>query len=35
VKLQWIGRQADGAPEVPSNDSAPSEKVEVVLRLSE
>lgn len=35
VKLQWTGEQADGAPAVPSGNAAPSDKVDIVLRLSE
>ena len=35
VKLQWTGEHTDGAPAVPSDNAAPSDKVEIVLRLSE
>lgn len=35
VKLQWIGERTNGDPNVSSNNSAPSENVEVVLKLSE
>jgi hypothetical protein len=35
VKLQWIGEHAAGSPAVPSDNAAPSEKVEIILRLSE
>ena len=35
VKLQWTGERADGAPAVPSDNAAPSDKVEIILRLSE
>lgn len=35
VKLQWSGEHTDGAPAVPSDNAAPPDKVEIVLRLSE